>query len=84
MNSVIQGGSADIVERVMVRAMREIDSEDCRMLLQVHDALVFEVREDLADEYSERILELMQDVNGTCSSDGEIFPVTFAVEASVW
>ena len=32
------------------------------MLLQVHDALVFEVREELAEEYTERILSVMQDI----------------------
>ena len=86
MNSVIQGGSADVVDRVMVAAMRELDSEDCRLLLQVHDALVFEVREDLEDEYRGRIQSLMEDVNGICApnSDEPIFPVTFAVEVSTW
>lgn len=86
MNSVIQGGSADIVDRVMVAAMRELDSEDCRLLLQVHDALVFEVREDLEDEYRERIQSLMEDVNGICDPEGTepLFPVKFAVEVSTW
>lgn len=86
MNSVMQGGAADVVDRVMVAAMRELDSEDCRLLLQVHDALVFEVREDLEDEYRERIQSLMEDVNGICAPDSDepIFPVTFAVEVSTW
>lgn len=82
MNSVIQGGAADVVERVMIRAFRELDSEDCRMLLQVHDALVFEVREDLAEEYAVRIKELMEDVNGAIGK--ELFEVRFNVEVSPW
>lgn len=86
MNSMIQGGAADVVDRVMVAAMEQLDSEDCRLLLQVHDALVFEVREDLEDEYRTRIQELMQDVNGICDPTGTepLFPVTFAVEVSEW
>lgn len=82
MNSVIQGGAADIVARVMVRVFNELDSEDCWMLLQVHDALVFEVREDLAEEYAVRIKELMEDVNGAIGQD--LFNVKFNVEVSPW
>lgn len=84
MNSVMQGGAADIVDRVMVHVMETLDSEDCRLLLQVHDALVFEVREDLAEEYAVKIKDLMSDVNGICSPTGDIFPVTFAVEVESW
>lgn len=82
MNSVIQGGAADVVERVMIRAFRELDSVDCRLLLQVHDALVFEVREDLAEEYAARIKALMEDVNGAIGK--ELFEVRFNVEVSPW
>lgn len=85
MNSVMQGGAADIVDRVMVHVMENLDNEDCQLLLQVHDALVFEVREDLAEEYAVKIKEMMSDINGICSDDGEpIFPVTFAVEVESW
>lgn len=86
MNSLIQGGAADIVERIMIRVWDEIDNEeDCRMLLQVHDALVFEVKEELAEEYTERILSVMQDVNAIIPEhiDGR-FDVHFKVEASKW
>jgi len=85
MNSVIQGGAADIVDRVMVHVMDNLDNEDCRLLLQVHDALVFEVREDQAAEYAVKIKAMMEDVNGICSPDGEeLFPVKFAVEVEYW
>ncbi len=86
MNSMIQGGAADIVERIMIRVWDEIDNEDeCRMLLQVHDALVFEVREELAEEYTKRILDVMEDVNAIVPEhvDGT-FEVHFKVEASAW
>ena len=85
MNSVMQGGAADIVDRVMIYVMDTLDSEDCRLLLQVHDALVFEVREDLAEEYAVKIKQAMENVNGICSDDGEeLFPVRFAVEVESW
>ena len=74
-NSAIQGGAADIVEHVMVRLFKEIDNEhECRMLLTVHDSVVFEIREDLLDQYVPAIIEIMQDVQPD-------FGVTFKVEA---
>lgn len=81
MNALIQGGAADIVERVWNYVMDEIDNEDCRVLLQVHDALVFEVREDLVDYYRPIIQETMEDVQGIT---GYPFNVKFAVEVSDW
>lgn len=86
MNALLQGGAADIVERVWVHVMEHLDNEDCRVLLQVHDALVFEVREDLADEYAAKIEEMMSDVNGICAPglDEPLFPVKFAVDVTLW
>lgn len=81
MNALIQGGAADVVEAVWWWIMQNIDNQDCRCLLQVHDALVFEIREDLVDHYTPIILAAMEDVQGIT---GEAFPVKFAVEASDW
>lgn len=77
LNSIIQGGAADIVERVMVRAFEQIDNPECQLLLQVHDSLVWEIKTEKLDEYSERILALMEDV------EPKDFDVKFAVEATV-
>ena len=76
-NSAIQGGAADIVEHVMVRLFKEIDNDDCRMLLTVHDSVVFEIREELVDTYKEAIVEIMTDVKPD-------FGVKFAVEGKEW
>ncbi|WP_299194835.1 DNA polymerase I [uncultured Erythrobacter sp.] len=48
INAPIQGTSADIIKRAMVRmlpALRDAGLNDVRMLLQVHDELVFELPE---------------------------------------
>lgn len=85
MNALLQGGAADIVERVWLHIMKTLDDEEnCRVLLQVHDALVFEVKEELADEYRVKIREIMSDVNAICSPGEELFPVKFDVEVSDW
>jgi DNA polymerase-1 len=73
-NSVCQGGAADIVEHVMVRLFDEVyDAVACRMLLTIHDSVVFEIRSDLVDEYKSRITKIMEDVRPD-------FGVKFAVE----
>lgn len=86
MNALLQGGAADIVERVWVHVMEHLDNEDCRALLQVHDALVFEVREDLVQEYAQKIHDTMVSVNEICAPtlSEPLFPVKFEVEVEVW
>jgi DNA polymerase I len=52
INAPIQGSAADIIRRAMIRMPGALANSglDARMLLQVHDELVFEVREDQADD----------------------------------
>ena len=52
INAPIQGSAADIIRRAMVRmpaALERAGLTSARMLLQVHDELVFEVREAEVD-----------------------------------
>jgi DNA polymerase-1 len=57
INAPMQGTAADIIKRAMVEVNRWLDesSLDARVILQVHDELVLEVREDLVDQISEQI-----------------------------
>ncbi|MFZ5863803.1 MAG: DNA polymerase I [Nitrospirota bacterium] len=51
VNSPIQGSAADIIKLAMINIDRRLDRErlDARMLLQVHDELVFEVAQNDVD-----------------------------------
>jgi DNA polymerase-1 len=49
INAPIQGTAADIIRRAMIRMERAIDGIPAKMLLQVHDELLFEVEEGAAD-----------------------------------
>ncbi|MFN6977948.1 MAG: DNA polymerase I, partial [Gemmobacter sp.] len=49
INAPIQGAAADIIRRAMVRIPSAIAALDARMLLQVHDELLFEVAEGDVD-----------------------------------
>jgi DNA polymerase-1 len=78
-NSVMQGGAADIMERTMVRVFNEVDqvsNDECRMLLQVHDSIIFEIKTGTADKWIPECKRVMEDVNAMFS-----FNVRFAVEA---
>ena len=76
MNSLIQGGAADIVESVMIECFEEFVNEDCRLLLQVHDSLVFEIKEDQLQHYAKLIRSTMEGVNEHTHK----FGVKFAVD----
>ncbi|TAK09239.1 MAG: DNA polymerase I, partial [Rhizorhabdus sp.] len=62
INAPIQGTSADIIKRAMVRmnpALAAAGLGDVRMLLQVHDELVFELDPGQVDAASEVIRTVM-------------------------
>ena len=61
-NAPVQGSAADIIKIAMINihhAMQERE-QPARMLLQVHDELVFEIPEANREEVREEILELMR------------------------
>jgi DNA polymerase-1 len=68
VNTPIQGTAADIIKFAMVELQKEIEAGDLpmRMLLQVHDELVFEVEEEFVDEAKEIVRRQME---GVCDLD---------------
>ncbi|TVR45201.1 MAG: DNA polymerase I [Rhodobacteraceae bacterium] len=60
INAPIQGTAADIIRRAMIRVPAAIADLPARMLLQVHDELVFEVDEDAVDPTIARVREVME------------------------
>ena len=62
INAPIQGTSADLIKRAMARmddALAEAGLEGVRMLLQVHDELVFEVPEGKEEAAAAVVREVM-------------------------
>ncbi len=60
INAPIQGTAADIIRRAMIRMEDAIDGLPAKMLLQVHDELIFEVDEGAVDETVARVREVME------------------------
>ena len=60
INAPIQGTAADVIRRAMVRMDAAITDLDARMLLQVHDELLFEVAEADVDALITRAREVME------------------------
>ncbi len=65
INAPIQGSAADIIRRAMIRLHCAIAQQDIelRLLLQVHDELLFEVREDQAEKASALIKTVMEEAH---------------------
>ena len=63
INAPVQGTSADIIKRAMLTIQEWIDSENnnVKMIMQVHDELVFEMPADNAKNYAEKIRLMMED-----------------------
>ena len=64
INAPMQVTAADIIKRAMIKLARWIktcDNGTVRMVMQVHDELVFEVREDKLDAYVPVIRQYMMD-----------------------
>ncbi len=65
INMPAQGTAADIMKMAMIVVNEEImksKNHEIKMLLQVHDELVFEVDKDKAEKWAKRIREIMEDV----------------------
>jgi DNA polymerase-1 len=60
INAPIQGTAADVIRRAMIRMDAAIAHLPAKMLLQVHDELVFEVDKDAADDLIAAAREVME------------------------
>ena len=62
INAPIQGTAADIIKRAMIKIYEKniSNNNDCKMLLQVHDELIFEVKESKIEKYQALIRQEME------------------------
>jgi len=61
INMPIQGLAADVVKLAMIKIYEEYkNNSDIRMILQIHDEIILEVRENIAEKVSTRVKEIME------------------------
>ncbi len=77
INAPIQGTAADVIRRAMIRMPEKIADLPAKMLLQVHDELLFEVEEAATDDLIDTAREVME----TASDPAVKLDVKLAVDA---
>jgi len=63
INAPMQGTAADIIKRAMIAVdgwLQDQNADEVKMIMQVHDELVFEIHRDAVDRASEKIRQLME------------------------
>ena len=63
INASMQGTAADIIKLSMLAVdkwLQTQDPSDICMIMQVHDELVFEIKEQKVEEFSRKIVNLME------------------------
>lgn len=63
-NTPIQGTAADMIKMAMIKISKLINGkeEDIKMLLQIHDELIFEIKKDKLNFYAPKIKEIMENI----------------------
>ncbi len=79
INAPIQGTAADVIRRAMIRMPAAIKGIDAKMLLQVHDELLFEVAEGETD----RLIPAAKEAMETAAHPAVTLKVHLAVEAGI-
>jgi len=62
VNTRFQGSASDLIKLSMLKIQNEILDEDSKMLLQIHDELIFEVREDYAEKFAQKAATVMKNI----------------------
>src|SRR5258708_2472473 len=80
-NSLTQGGAAEIVKHTGIKLGKIVDWDECKVLLQVHDSYVCEIKNGTEDYWIPIIRKTMEDV-GSLHEAFKACP--FTVEAKQW
>ena len=70
VNMPVQGTSADLLKLAMIKIHdlihKEKAKEGVKMLLNIHDELLFEIKDGLVDEWTAKIKEIMENIHKLC------------------
>jgi DNA polymerase I-like protein with 3'-5' exonuclease and polymerase domains len=64
VNSKVQGSAADVVRRAMLKARREVRPDEARIILQVHDEILWQRGPEWTDTTFSRLREICETGHG--------------------
>ena len=63
VNTLFQGSAADLIKLSMIEIYKKYkNNKDINTLLQIHDELIFEIKEDKIDEISKELKSIMENI----------------------
>ncbi len=62
VNTVFQGSAADLIKMAMNKIMATLVNEESKLLLQIHDELIFEVKEEKAEAFAKSAKVIMEGI----------------------
>ena len=62
VNTRFQGSAADLIKLSMLKINKELLDENSKMLLQIHDELIFEVKDEYAQAFAQKAAEIMKNI----------------------
>jgi DNA polymerase-1 len=64
VNTVFQGSAADLIKKSMLQIDKKYKhNDDVNMLLQIHDELIFEIKEDIVEDISIDLQDIMKNIH---------------------
>ncbi|WP_273337509.1 DNA polymerase, partial [Campylobacter avium] len=61
VNSILQGSAADIIKLAMLELDKDLD-DDKRLILQIHDELIFEIRDEIVEKFAKFAENVMKNI----------------------
>ena len=74
-NAVIQGSAADLIKYSMIKCQKFLENYKSKIILQIHDELLFKIYDDEKDVLVDKLKEIMEhalDLSVPLKVDGEI------------
>lgn len=62
VNTVFQGSAADLIKLAMLKMDKNVLGEKAKLLLQIHDELIFEVPKEEAEAFAKRAKQCMEEI----------------------
>ena len=63
VNTLFQGTAADLIKLSMVKILKKYkNNENMRLLLQIHDELIFEIKEEYIQEITFDLKSIMEEI----------------------